>query len=69
MTSTKAIIITLTTCILTCAWWFVTMSSASDMDCFRLESAIMQHKNSKWSKKIKAYKAVKELRVLCGQTI
>lgn len=42
-------------------------ASASDMDCFRLESAKAQHKQSKWYEKIKAYKAVKELTVLCKQ--
>lgn len=65
MTSTKLLISFVIIWIITCVWWFVTMSSASDMDCFRLENAIMEHKNSKGYKKIKAYKAVKELRILC----
>jgi len=67
MTSTKAIITIVIIWIITITAWLFEMTSASDMDCFRLESAIMEHKNSKWFKKIKAHKAVKSLKVLCKQ--
>ncbi len=68
MTPTKAIITIVIIWIITITARLFEMTSASDMDCFRLESAIMEHKNSKWFKKIKAYKAVKSLTLLCNQS-
>ena len=70
MTSTQSIKLTVLFMTIIClvAWYVYNGASASDMDCFRLESAIMEHKNSKWFKKIKAYKAVKSLTLLCNQS-
>jgi hypothetical protein len=68
MTSIKAIITIVIIWIITITAWLFEMTSASDMDCFRLESAIMEHRSSKWFKKIRAYKAVKSLILLCNKS-